>query len=182
MENRSNKNSNSKLYLSTAHEITILEISNIPLPINVHHDPIISSIGWIWKIDKILDEFEQLQIQCVYSESVNNFQFSILDDYDDYNLVLEIFDKNFILTLSTDSEEETEEMYLNAGIKMNKNQNITHLKNGFNVNIPYLSKGNSLYYRFFSAYANVNLNRELKRSVINQQGASYLFEKYTIKN
>lgn len=158
---------NTETYLTCAHQIELLEFGEAqnyprfkPFTVNGSH-------GWIWKIERVFDAYENLQIFFKHHATLSDTRQKILPQ--DYIEVIEVRNASDILCLGGYSNDMLEEMlrYHKAAGKNDKNthalQKIT--EQGFVLFVPFVTKDITLRFQFIAAFGAPHMKADVVTAV-----------------
>lgn len=150
------ENGNSEIFATAGYQIELIEFK-IRQPLN-NEETVTDSFGWVWKIKKMNNENELLEIRCLFQKPIGRVEFDTacgecLD-------AIEVFNENWILHIGTEDGEVLNSRAKNEyGFparlenKIDFYNSITKMKkNGLRTEIPQLNKDEFLHLQYLTAY------------------------------
>ena len=146
----------SELFRTTSHQIELVEFK-IHLPL-YNGDTVTDTLGWIWRIEKLTDEQEQLETYCFLDIQSEQIKFNIATG--EHLDAIEAYNDNWTLHIGTEDGEvmnsrAADNDWFPSRLRntVDFNQSITTMKeHGFLTKIPDIFKNEKLHIQYLAAY------------------------------
>lgn len=156
LETKKYENGSSEIFKTTEHLIEIISFK-IKVPL-YNGETLTNSCGWIFRIEKIVDNGEKIEVYCLLNESNNEIDF---DTASGENLdAIKAENNDWTLHIGTEDGEilnsraENDDWFPpRLKNKVDFYQSISEMKqNGFVTKIPDLKKGEKIHIQYLTAY------------------------------
>jgi len=155
-ETRTYENGKSEIFKTISHKIELIEFKIRSSLSNGYY--VTDSLGWIWRIEKITEANEPLEIYCLLNDQNNDVKFDIAGG--EHLDAIEAANEDWILHIGTEDGEvqqgraKDDDWFPSRLVNMvGFNKSITTMhESGFKTRIPELQANERLHIQYLTAY------------------------------